>query len=295
MTDDDTRFDAPGAEEVIEVQDDGPAFASSETRRALEAIVMVADEPADPRLLAQLLEVSPDVVEAECEALAAEYAEQSRGFELVKVAGGWRFQSHTDLAPYVERFVLSGQSARLSAAALETLAIVAYKQPISRAQVSAIRGVNVDAVMRTLHQRGYIAELARDPGPGQAVLFGTTSLFLEKLGLNGLDELPGLGDFVPGPEVLEALEHGLRIDSAEGGDETATVEADADLEDGLETDGSVEPPDVALVVDDDTSDVSLTIDLDPADVEDPGFEAHDDEPLDALEVLAEPSPAHELG
>ena len=185
--------------------------ARSEARRAIEAIVMVADEPADPRLLAQLVEVSADLVEDICAELAAEYDASDRGFQLVKVAGGWRFQSHAELSPYVERFVLSGQSARLSAAALETLAIVAYKQPISRAQVSAIRGVNVDAVMRTLQQRGYIGELARDPGPGQAVLFGTTSAFLEKLGLNALDELPALGEFVPGPDVLEALEQTLLV------------------------------------------------------------------------------------
>lgn len=186
----------------------------SEARRAIEAIVMVAEEPADPRLLAQLLECAPTEVEAICAELAEEYRASDRGFELVKVAGGWRFQSRAELAPYVERFVLSGQSARLSAAALETLAIIAYKQPLSRAQVSAIRGVNVDAVIRTLQQRGYITELARDTGPGQAVLFGTTRLFLERLGLNSLDELPPLGDFVPGPEVMEALEAGLRIDDS---------------------------------------------------------------------------------
>ena len=185
--------------------------ARSEARRAIEAIVMVADEPADPRLLAQLIEVSADLVEEICVELAVEYEAADRGFQLVKVAGGWRFQSHAELSPYVERFVLSGQSARLSAAALETLAIIAYKQPISRGQVSAIRGVNVDAVMRTLQQRGYIAELARDPGPGQAVLFGTTSAFLEKLGLNALEELPPLGEFVPGPDVLEALEQTLLV------------------------------------------------------------------------------------
>ena len=132
---------------------------------------------------------------------------------LVKVAGGYRFQSHPDLAAYVERFVLEGQSARLSAAALETLAIVAYKQPISRAQVAPIRGVNVDGVMRTLEQRGYIAEVARDPGPGQAVLFGTTPLFLERLGLDSLDDLPPLAEFVPGADVVEALEAGLRVDA----------------------------------------------------------------------------------
>lgn len=201
------------ANEPGELPDDkdpaGPPRA--DVRRALEAIIMVADEPADPRLLAQLIEAPVDLVDSCCIELAAEYKESLRGFELIRVAGGWRFQSAGDLAPYVERFVLTGQSSRLSAAALETLAIVAYKQPISRAQVGAIRGVSAEGVMRTLQQRGYITELSRDPGPGQAALFGTTSQFLEKLGLNSLDELPPLGDFVPGPEVVEALEHGLRI------------------------------------------------------------------------------------
>ena len=116
------------------------------------------------------------------------------------------------MAAYVERFVLDGQTSRLSAAALETLAIVAYKQPISRMQISAIRGVNVDAVVRTLQQRGYIGEVGIDPGPGNAVLFGTTSLFLERLGINGISDLPPLADFVPGADVVEALEGGLRPD-----------------------------------------------------------------------------------
>ena len=144
--------------------------------------------------------------------MARTYEEQGRGFQLAKVAGGWRFQSHEDCAAYVERYVLSGQTARLSAAALETLAIVAYKQPISRAQVAAIRGVGVDGVMRTLAQRGYIDEVAKDPGPGQATLFGTTQLFLERLGMNSLAELPSLGDFIPGADVVELLEQGLRVD-----------------------------------------------------------------------------------
>ena len=139
---------------------------ATEEMRAIEAILMVADEPVEPGLLAQLLEVSPARVEEMCAELAAAYDAEDRGFVLVRVAGGYRFQSHPDLAPYVERFVLEGQSARLSAAALETLAIVAYKQPVSRAQVSAIRGVNVDGVMRTLQQRGYVEEVGRDPGPG---------------------------------------------------------------------------------------------------------------------------------
>jgi segregation and condensation protein B len=186
---------------------------SDESKRALEAILMVAEEPVAPQLLAQLLEMPPAAVEALCAELAASYEAEGRGFELARVAGGYRFQSHPDQAAYVERFVLEGQSARLSAAALETLAIIAYKQPISRAQLAAIRGVNVDGVVRTLQQRGYIEEIARDPGPGQAVLYGTTRSFLEKLGLDSLDDLPPLGQFVPGADVVEALEQGLRPDA----------------------------------------------------------------------------------
>ena len=143
-----------------------------------------------------------------CQRLADAYDEAGHGFQLVRVAGGYRFQSHPDLAPYVERFVLEGQSARLSAAALETLAIVAYKQPISRAQVAAIRGVDPDGVLRTLQSRGYIDQVGRDPGPGQAVLWGTTPLFLERLGLDSLADLPPIADFVPGADVVEALEPG---------------------------------------------------------------------------------------
>lgn len=183
---------------------------SNETRRAIEAVLMVAEVPVEPQLLAQLLEIPVARVGELCEELAAEYELSERGFTLVQIAGGWRFQSHADLAPYVERFVLEGQSARLSGAALETLAIVAYKQPVSRAQVAAIRGVDVDGVIRTLHQRGFIAEVGKDPGPGQAILFGTTPLFLERLGINALEELPQLSDFVPGADVVEALEMGLR-------------------------------------------------------------------------------------
>lgn len=197
-----------------------------EARRALEAVIMVADQPADPAVLAQLVELSPEAVEELLVELAATYEEQNRGFQLAKVAGGWRFQSHEDLSPYVERYVLAGQTARLSAAALETLAIVAYKQPISRAQVAAIRGVSVDGVMRTLHQRGYIDEVAKDTGPGQATLFGTTPLFLERLGMNSVDELPSLGDFVPGADVVELLEQGLRME-AEGDEQGGAAAAEA--------------------------------------------------------------------
>jgi segregation and condensation protein B len=182
----------------------------TEEERAIESVLMVATEPVAPHILAELLECPVEEIERICDELARSYEEESRGFCLARVAGGYRFQSHPDQSAFVERFVLDGAPSRLSPAAMETLAIVAYKQPISRAQVAAIRGVNVDGVMRLLAQRGYVEPVGRDPGPGQAVLYGTTSLFLEKLGIDSLADLPPLADFVPGPEVVESLEEGLR-------------------------------------------------------------------------------------
>ncbi len=215
-------------------------MAQSEAAKAIEAILMVAQEPVDPHLLAQLLEVAPARVEELCDELRTTYEADDRGFVLARVAGGYRFQSHADMAPYVERFVLEGQSARLSSAALETLAIVAYKQPISRAQVAAIRGVNVDGVMRTLQQRGYIEEVGRDPGPGQATLFGTSREFLERLGLDRIEDLPPIADLFPSAEVMEALEQGLRTDRP------APPAEVLDLSDGAppppEADEPTEPP-----------------------------------------------------
>jgi segregation and condensation protein B len=196
-----TDFSSPAADSPV----------NPDAVRAIEAIVMVASEPVEPTLLAQLLELPLTKVESLCARLAEAYREAGHGFELVKVAGGYRYQSHGDMAPYVERFVLEGQSARLSGAALETLAIVAYKQPISRAQVASIRGVDPDGVLRTLQARGYVDQIGRDPGPGQALLWGTTPTFLEKLGLSSLEQLPPLAEYVPGADVVEALEQGLRI------------------------------------------------------------------------------------
>ncbi|MCH1450789.1 MAG: SMC-Scp complex subunit ScpB [Acidimicrobiales bacterium] len=193
---------------------------------ALEAILMVAEEPLPPALLAKLVGAPINEVEDICENLAAEYVADGRGFILARVAGGYRFQTATEQAPYVERFVLDGQSARLSAAALETLAVIAYKQPVSRNQIASIRGVNVDAVMRTLQQRGYVDEVARDPGPGQAVLYGTTPTFLERLGIDSVEDLPPLGEFFPEADVVEALERGLRVgsddDELDGGHDEST-------------------------------------------------------------------------
>jgi segregation and condensation protein B len=181
-----------------------------EARAAIEAVVLAATEPVPPAVLAQLVELPTARVEELCDELAAEYAREGRGFQLVRVAGGYRFQTHPDAHPYVERFVLEGQSARLSGPALETLAIVAYKQPIARAQISAIRGVNVDATLKTLVARGYIEESGHEHSPGNPTLFSTTRTFLERLGLDSLEQLPSLADFVPEAGLVEALERGLR-------------------------------------------------------------------------------------
>lgn len=178
----------------------------------VEAVLTVATDPVPPGLLAELLELPVETVEEICGALAASYEEEARGFRLVRVAGGYRLQSADEFAGYVERFVLDGSPQRLSAAALETLAVVAYKQPVSRGQIAAIRGVNADGVIRLLVARGYVEEVGRDPGPGQPVLFGTTRLFLEKLGLDSLEELPRLVEFVPPASTVELLENALRPD-----------------------------------------------------------------------------------
>ena len=190
---------------------DAPDARVAEYKRAIESIVLVSHDPVPAELLAQLLEEPTVMVEQWCEELAESYLAAGHGFELVNIAGGWRFQTADDLTPYVERFLLHDQRARLSGAALETLAIVAYKQPISRGQIASIRGVDPDGVLRTLQARGYIDEVGRDSGPGQAILFGTTPTFLEKLGLASLDDLPPIAEFIPSAEVVEALETGLRV------------------------------------------------------------------------------------
>ncbi len=195
----------------------------SETKRAIEAVLMAAIEPVEAQLLAQLTETPVDQIEALCGELRDEYERDGRGFTIAKVAGGFRFQTHPDAAAYIERFVLEGQSARLSGPALETLAIVAYKQPVSRAQLAAIRGVSVESTIATLIQRGYVAEIGHDPGPGQAILYGTTVRFLEQMGLDSLQDLPPLAEFVPDASVVEALERGLHLRV-----EDAVSDADAD-------------------------------------------------------------------
>jgi segregation and condensation protein B len=207
---DDLNPEIPAETAALQPADETPTTDVREYLRAIEAVVMVAHDPVPPDVLAQLLERPTHDIEEWCELLAAEYRRDDRGFELVKVAGGYRFQTHADLVAYVERFLLHDQRARLSSAALETLAIIAYKQPISRAQIASIRGVDPDGVIRTLQSRGYIDAVGRDPGPGQAVLYGTTTEFLEKLGINSTDDLPPIAEFIPSADVVEALEAGLK-------------------------------------------------------------------------------------
>lgn len=163
---------------------------------ALEAVLLVADEAIPAATLAQVLERPLDVVQEALEALAAGYAERGSGIDLRCVAGGWRYFTREDCAAFVERFVLDGQQARLTQAALETLAVIAYREPVTRSRVSAVRGVNVDGVVRTLVARGLVAESGHDPSSG-AVLYATTPLFLERLGISSRDELPSLAPLLP--------------------------------------------------------------------------------------------------
>ena len=163
---------------------------------------MVVDEPVNEVVLAQITESPTEEVLTNLKELMREYEEENLGFELRQISGGWRFYSHPDLAPMVEKFVLDGQQAKLTQAALETLAVVAYRQPISRARVSAIRGVNVEAVMKTLVTRGLVEEAGIENESG-AILYKTTSFFLEKLGLNSVEDLPALAPFLPDVDGLE--------------------------------------------------------------------------------------------
>ena len=218
----------------------------TETKRAIEAVLMAAIEPVESQLLAQLTETPVDQIEVLCGELRDEYEREGRGFTIARVAGGYRYQTHPDMTAYIERFVLEGQSIRLSGPALETLAIIAYKQPVSRAQLAAIRGVSVESTIATLIQRGYVMELGHDPGPGQAILYGTTVRFLEQMGIDSLQDLPALADFVPEPSVVEALERGLhlRVDDATTAGSEAEAPADAVLDVAADPDHGAEPEEI---------------------------------------------------
>ena len=189
------------------------AAVDDRAMRALEALFFVSDEPLTTAVLAAALEVDRRTIDDLCAALQARLEERGSGLVLRDIAGGWRLYSHPDTAEIVERFVLSSRQARLTKAALETLAIVAYKQPVTRHQISAIRGVNSDGVIRALQDRGLVVETGREEGPGRPMLYGTSSEFLERLGLPSLAALPSLAPL-------------LGADAAE--DDAADAIADAD-------------------------------------------------------------------
>ncbi len=196
---------------------ESPEGASAEARellRSIEALLLVADEPIEASLVAELLDISVPRVDELCAELTSLYSQDNRGFVVCRVAGGYRLQTAADLASLIEQYVLHGKKARISAAAMETLSIIAYKQPISRAQLASIRGVQVESVMRTLQLRGLVDAVGQDEGPGQAILYGTTLAFLEQLGIDSIHDLPPLIDFMPETDVVETLEQTLHVSTS---------------------------------------------------------------------------------
>lgn len=175
-----------------------------ELKAALEAILMVVEEPVTSNILAQVTETSIEQVDEVLFRLRESYLADGRGFELRHIGGGWRFYSAATQSQYVERFVIDGQPAHLSQAALETLAVIAYRQPVSRARISAIRGVNVEAVMKTLVTRGLVEESGVEYETG-STLYSTTSYFLQRLGINSVKDLPALAPFLPDLEALDEV------------------------------------------------------------------------------------------
>ncbi|MBW3658675.1 MAG: SMC-Scp complex subunit ScpB [Actinobacteria bacterium] len=222
------------------------------TRQGLEAILFLADEPLDLVTLADSLELDREEVATAVAELAASYEAEGRGLAIRQVAGGWRMYTAPGAHALVERYLLAGKSGRLTQAALETLAVIAYKQPISRQEVSDIRGVNADGAVRSLVVRGFIEEAGRDPGPGQAILYGTTSSFLEKLGLDTLDQLPPLTDFLPEapapdePAVERLREARRRLAAGEELPSTGAARWDADLRTNTGADDEPDEDDEAL-------------------------------------------------
>jgi len=180
-----------------------PAELSDDTLEcALEALLLVVDEPTDEASLAAALAVTPERLAGAIRRLAESYRERDRGIELRRIGEGWRFYTRDRYAPYVERLLLDGQRAKLTRAALETLAVVAYRQPVTRARVAAVRGVNSDGVMRTLLTRGLVEESGLDPST-QGILYRTTEVFLERLGLSSLSELPPLAPLLPDVDSID--------------------------------------------------------------------------------------------
>jgi segregation and condensation protein B len=180
------------------------------TRAALEAILFVTESPVPIEELAEVLELPKQQIQIELEELASDLLTRESGLVLRQAGGGYRLYSNPEAYPYLERFASSATARRISGAALEVLAVIAYRQPVSRGQIAEIRGVDSDSAIRTLERMGLVEEAGRLPCPGNPTIYRTTPLFLEKLGVNRLEELPPLADHVPPAEVVEALEETFR-------------------------------------------------------------------------------------
>ena len=178
---------------------------ASTLRGPLEALLFVSDEPVSAVRLAKVLDCSPGAVDEALANLAEEYRETDRGFQLREVAGGWRFYTHPAHHDVIESYVLSWDTRRLSQAALEALAVVAYHQPVTRQGINAVRGVNSEGVVASLVEKGLVREVGRDRNAGNAILYGTTRNFLEKFGLKDLGGLPALEEFAPDPHTEQSI------------------------------------------------------------------------------------------
>lgn len=208
---------------------------TDELRGPLEALLFVSDEPVTAVRLGKIVEATPAEVEKALRELSEEYAEEERGFQLREVAGGWRMYTHPAHHPFIEQFVLSWDTRRLSQAALEALAVIAYHQPVTRGGVNAVRGVNSEAVIASLMEKGLVREAGRDKNSGNAILYGTTRSFLEKFGLRDLAELPPLEEFAPDPDTERAIRE--RLNALDG---PALEDRD---DEGLQDGDAIEEPD----------------------------------------------------
>ena len=237
------QLEVAPADDGIAIVDRSPLEIEDEALvQGIEAVLLVADEPVAAAAIAEALVLPVDRIEAALAALGARLGSGPRGIELREVAGGWRLLTAPAARPVLERWVLSGRTGRLTQAALETLAVIAYKQPISRQEIGDVRGVNPDTAVRSLVARGYVAEVGRDAGPGQAVLYGTTATFLERLGLGSLEDLPPLSEFLadapapdePAPDTLREVRRRLRaggeLDVADPGRATGAGDDDEDAD-----------------------------------------------------------------
>ena len=207
--------------------------AKQTTQGALEALLFVSDEPVSASRLAKILSLDAQEVNDALHALAAAYAADDRGFQLREVAGGWRLYTHPAYASVIEAYVLSWDTRKLSQAALEALSVIAYKQPVTRAGINAVRGVNSESVISSLVEKGLVRELGRDAAAGNAILYGTTNTFLEKFGLKSLDDLPPLGDFAPDAQTQASIKRRLGVSDESEGDEAGESVQNSDLDDDL--------------------------------------------------------------